>query len=200
MKVDKILAEVSAVVLAGGASKRMGRTNKLLIQVKGAALVHGVVETAIRSHAAEVIVVTGYEKDLVEGALSGLAVRFVDNPHYEEGLSTSLRAGIGAVGEGFTGAVVLLGDMPQVTSATVNALIEKFHAEKDQAICQPSFDGRPGNPVLWPREFFAELLDIKGDIGGRQLIERYSARLSRIEVGDAGVHLDIDTPDDLKSI
>ncbi|MDA1090164.1 MAG: molybdopterin-binding/glycosyltransferase family 2 protein [Proteobacteria bacterium] len=188
---------VSALVLAGGASKRMGKTNKLLVEVDGTALVRQVAAIAFESDAAEVIVVTGHEADLVREALSVFDVRFVHNPYYQEGLSTSLRAGIGAVSEEISGAVVLLGDMPRVTAGIVNALIKQFHADQDGTICQPTFDGRPGNPVLWPREYFPEMLDIWGDSGARQLIERYADRVSKVEVGDAGIHFDIDTPDDL---
>ena len=173
------------VVLAGGASKRMGKINKLLAEVDGTVLVRQVAAAAIESDAAEVIVVTGHEADLVRETLSDFDVRFVHNPHYPEGLSTSLRAGIGAVSEYLTGAVVLLGDMPRVTAATVNALIERFHADYNKTICQPTFDGRPGNPILWPREFFSDILDIWGDTGARRLIERYSERVSKVEVDDA---------------
>ena len=185
--------------MAGGASKRMGKINKLLAAVDGTALVRLVVATAIESDAAEVIVVTGHEADLVREILSGFDVRFVHNPHYPEGLSTSLRAGIGAVSNNHSGAVVLLGDMPLVSAGIVNALIEQFQADKEETICQPSVDGRPGNPVLWPRAFFPEILDIWGDNGARQLLERYADRVSKVEVGDAGIHFDIDTPDDLNA-
>ena len=192
--------KVSAVVLAGGASKRMGKANKLLAEVDGAALVRQVAAAGVWSDAAEVIVVTGHEADLVREALSGFDVRFVHNPHFPEGLSTSLRTGIGAVSENLTGAVVLLGDMPRVTAGIVNALIERFHADKDETICQPTFNGRPGNPVLWPREFFPDILDIRGDTGARQLLARYADRVSAVEVKDAGIHFDIDTPEDLNSV
>lgn len=192
--------KVSAVVLAGGASKRMGKTNKLLTEVDGTASVRKVVAAAVASDAAEVIIVTGHEADLIRESLSEFDVRFVHNPHYPEGLSTSLRAGIGAVSEDLTGAVILLGDMPRVSNGIVNALIAQFHAEKDATICQPIFKGRPGNPVLWPREFFPEVLDIRGDNGARQLIERYSDRVSKVEVADDSIHFDIDTPDDLSAV
>ena len=191
--------KVSAVVLAGGASKRMGLTNKLLAEVNGAPMVYRSVRAALQSDAAEVIVVTGHEADLVREALSGLDVRFIHNPSYPEGLSTSLRAGIGAVSKNLTGAVVLLGDMPRLTSGTVNALIERFHGDNDKTICQPVFDGRSGNPILWPREYFSDMLDIRGDTGARQLLERYGAQLSKVEVDDPGIHFDIDEPADLDS-
>jgi molybdenum cofactor cytidylyltransferase len=200
MATDKKKSMVAAVVLAGGASKRMGETNKLLAEVNGATIVRQAVETAINSEAAEVIVVTGYEGDLVREALSGFDVRFVDNPNYPEGLSTSLKAGIGAVSENHNGAVVLLGDMPMVKSATVNALIERFHSKDDKTICRPTFDGMPGNPILWPRDFFSDILGIQGDIGAKQLIERYSEQVSTVDVNDDGIHFDIDKPEDLNSV
>ena len=191
---------VSAVVLAGGASRRMGEKNKLLAEVNGEALVRRTVETAIGSDAAEVIVVTGHQADLLREALSDFDVRFVDNPNYSEGLSTSLRAGIGAVSGNLTGALVMLGDMPWVTAGTVTALIERFHAEEDKTICRPTFEGLAGNPILWPRAFFPDILDIRGDIGAKGLIERYSGHVSKVDVDDAGIHFDIDKPDDLNSV
>lgn len=192
--------KVAAVVLAGGASKRMGRANKLLAAYHGVPLVYRAVRTATQSDAAEVIVVTGHEADLVRRALSGLDVRFIHNPAYPEGLSTSLRAGIGVVSEPIAGALVLLGDMPRLTAKTVNALIERFNADDGKSICQPLFEGRPGNPILWPREFFSDILDIGGDIGARQLLERHAARVSLVEVDDPGIHFDIDEPGDLDPV
>ncbi len=200
MATDKKNSKVSAVVLAGGASKRMGRTNKLLARFNGATPVHRAVHTAIDSDAAEVIVVTGHEANLVSDALKEFDVRFVHNPYYRQGLSTSLRAGIGAVSENLTGAVVLLGDMPKVAAATVNALIERFHSDGDRTICQPACDGLAGNPILWPRAFFPEILDIRGDIGAKGLMKRHSGKVSEVEVDDDGIHFDIDKPDDLNSI
>jgi molybdenum cofactor cytidylyltransferase len=200
MATNKKNLKISAVVLAGGSSKRMGKTNKLLAEVNGTPLIHQAVRTSIGSDAAEVIVVTGHEADLVRGALSEFNVRFVHNPDYRQGLSTSLRAGIGAVSENLTGAVVLLGDMPRVAAATVNALIEHFHAEGDKTICRPTFDGLAGNPVLWPRAIFPEILDLKGDMGAKGLIERYSGQVTDVDVDDSGIHLDFDKYGDLKSV
>ena len=95
--------------------------------------------------------------------------------------------------------MVLLGDMPRLTTATVNALIERFNADHGKTICQPVFDGRPGTLVLWPREFFSEMLDIWGDTGAKQLLERHAAQVSLVEVNEPGVHFEIDEPGDLNS-
>ncbi len=197
---EKAAGAVSAVVLAAGASRRMDPENKLLSEIDGTALVRLSVQAAVDSAVAEVIVVTGFEAKKIRAAVAGLDVRFVHNPDYREGLSTSLGAGIGAVAAGHSGAVVLLGDMPRVTAGVIDALIQRFHAEGASAICRPTFDGRPGNPVLWPRAFFPEIQEIKGDTGARSLLKTYSGRVSEVEVGVTGIHLDIDTPEDLNSV
>ena len=189
--------EVAAVVLAAGASRRMGGDNKLLAPIDGVPMVRRVADVAAASAAAEVIVVTGHQAEPVRGALLGVDVRFIHNPRATDGLSASLGAGIGAVARAHTGAVVLLGDMPYVRTEVVDALIERFHGSNGTAICRPTFEGRPGNPVLWPREFFADILQLEGDTGARRLIERFADRVSMIAVADAGIHRDVDAPEDL---
>ena len=107
---------VAAVVLAAGRSTRMGAVNKMLAEIGGKPLVRIAAEQALASRAKPVIVVTGHERERVEQALAGLPVRFVHNPDYAEGLGTSLKAGIAAVPDESDGAIVCLGDMPQVDS------------------------------------------------------------------------------------
>ena len=191
---------VSAVVLAAGASRRMGRVNKLLAEIDGVPMIYRAVETALRSNAAEVVVVSGHQADPLRRALSGLEPRFIHNSSYRQGLATSLMSGIGAVSPSIAGAVVLLGDMPRLSADTVNALIARFFADHGKNICRPVFGGRPGNPVLWPRAWFSEILDIRGDIGARRLLERDNAQASSVEVDDPGIHFDIDEPQDLDSL
>jgi len=191
---------VSAVVLAAGASRRMGRVNKLLAEIDGVPMIYRAVETALRSNAAEVVVVSGHQADPLRRALSGLEPRFIHNSSYRQGLATSLMSGIGAVSPSIAGAVVLLGDMPRLSADTVNALIARFFADHGKNICRPVFGGRPGNPVLWPRAWFSEILDIRGDIGARRLLERDDAQASSVEVDDPGIHFDIDEPQDLDSL
>jgi molybdenum cofactor cytidylyltransferase len=188
------------VVLAAGASRRMGRVNKLLAEIDGVPMIYRAVETALRSNAAEVVVVSGHQADPLRRALSGLEPRFIHNSSYRQGLATSLMSGIGAVSPSIAGAVVLLGDMPRLSADTVNALIARFFADHGKNICRPVFGGRPGNPVLWPRAWFSEILDIRGDIGARRLLERDDAQASSVEVDDPGIHFDIDEPQDLDSL
>lgn len=189
---------VAAVVLAAGQSRRMGSENKLLAPLGGAPLVCRAVAAAAASRARPVVVVTGHEADRVEAALAGMDVRTVRNPDYELGLSASLRAGLAALDkDGVSGALICLGDMPRVTAATLDRLIDAFEASGGRAVCAPVADGRRGNPVLWPADLFAAIKELAGDAGARELIARHADRLQTIDAAAAEIFHDVDTPEAL---
>ncbi|MAF96031.1 MAG: hypothetical protein CMM60_09800 [Rhodospirillaceae bacterium] len=188
---------VAAIILAAGESRRSGKTNKLLFEADGAPLVRRVAAAALASRAAEVIAVTGHEADLITAALAGLDLRAVHNPDYRDGLSTSLKAGISAVPDGRPGALVLLADMPRISADIIDLLIGRFEEGGETDICAPVFDGRRGHPVLWPRRFFPQLLEISGDTGGRDLLKKNAAEISAVEVDTADIHFDVDGPGNL---
>lgn len=191
---------IAAVVLAAGRSTRMGAINKLIAEIGGKPLVRIAAEQALASHARSVIVVTGHQREKVEQALAGLPVGLVHNPDYAEGLGTSLKAGIGAVPEDADGAIVCLGDMPQVDSALIDKLIAAFEPEKGAFVVTPSIDGRRGNPVVWSRRFFSDLMAIQGDIGARHLIASYAEAVVEVPVtGDAAL-TDVDTPESFSAV
>ena len=156
---------IAAVVLAAGRSTRMGGTNKLVAEIGGKPLVRIAAEQALASRAQPVIVVTGHQRERVEKALVGLPVRIVHNPDFADGLGTSLKAGIAAVPAEADGVVVCLGDMPQVDAALIDRLIAAFNPEQGALAVMPTFNGKRGNPVLWSRRFFPELMAIEGDVG-----------------------------------
>ena len=153
---------IAAVVLAAGRSTRMGAINKLIAEIGGKPLVRIAAEQALASRAKPVIVVTGHEREQVEAALAGLPVRFVHNPDYAEGLGTSLKTGIAAVPADADGAIVCLGDMPQVDAALIDRLIAAFDPERGALVVVPTIDGRRGNPVVWSRRFFHDLMANSG--------------------------------------
>ena len=189
---------IAAVVLAAGLASRMGR-NKLTTLLDGKPLLRHAVEAAVSSHAAQVIVVTGKDARDVEAALADLPVRFVRNAEYRQGLSTSLKAGLNAVPAEMDGAVVLLGDMPGVESVLVDKLIAAFDPHEGRAIVVPTHAGKRGNPVLWARRFFPEILALQGDVGARHLIATYEDGVCEVEAGDDGPLVDIDTPEALNA-
>jgi molybdenum cofactor cytidylyltransferase len=191
---------VAAIVLAAGRSTRMGAVNKMLAEIGGKPLVRIAAEQAVASLAQPVIVVTGHEREKVEAALKGLPVRLVHNPDFSEGLGTSLRTGIAAVPEQADAAIVCLGDMPQVDAGLINRLIAAFDPERGALVVVPSIEGRRGNPVVWSRRFFHDLMAIQGDIGARHLIGTYAEAVVEVPVGGEAALTDVDTPESLSAV
>jgi molybdenum cofactor cytidylyltransferase len=192
--------KVAAVVLAAGRSTRMGAVNKMLAEIGGKPLVRIAAEQALASHAKPVIVVTGHERERVEQALSGLPLSFVHNPDYAEGLGTSLKAGIAAVPEESDGAVVCLGDMPQVDAGLIDKLLAAFDPVCGALVVVPSINGRRGNPVVWSRRFFPELMAVTGDVGARYLIGQYAEAVVEVPLAGEAALTDVDTPESLSAV
>ena len=192
---------VAAVVLAAGRSQRMGGANKLLADWNGRPLIAHVVAAVLASAARPVLVVTGYEFERIEAALGGLDVRFIRNLDHAQGLSASLKAGLGALkDEPVDGVLVCLGDMPKVSPATIARLLAEFAVSGDTAICAPAADGRRGNPVLWPADLLTALRDLSGDAGGRDLLTRHAGRLRTVAAPPDEIFIDVDTPEMLEDL
>lgn len=187
---------IAGIVLAAGRSSRMG-ANKLLESVNDKPMVRAAVEAAVHGNLAPVIVVTGFEPNKVASMLGGLDTVFAHNPNYEDGLSTSLAAGIAAVPEACEAACVLLADMPGVTADHVKRLVAAFDPGAKAAICVPTYRGQRGNPVLFARDFFPAMQSLSGDVGARSIIKENAAVVREVEMPDAGVLADVDTPDAL---
>lgn len=193
---------VAVLVLAAGRSTRMGGPNKLLADAKGRPLVVHAMKAALASQAVEVVVVLGHMagevRAAVENALpSDARLRFVVNPDYADGLSTSVRAGIAALRSDTDAVIVQLGDMPGVNAALLDRLMAAFNPVEGRAICVPTVGGKRGNPVLWARRFFPEMGGLAGDSGAKHLIGEHADLVCEVEMqGDAAV-TDIDTPEAL---
>jgi molybdenum cofactor cytidylyltransferase len=191
---------IAAVVLAAGRSSRMGGPNKLLAEIGGKPLVRIVVDAVLASRARPVIVVTGHQRDKVEAALAGLPVKFVHNPHFADGLGTSLKAGIAALPAEADGAIVCLGDMPQVDAALIDRLIGAFDPDHGALVVLPTIDGKRGNPVVWSRRFFPDLMAVEGDVGARYLIGRYTEAVAEVPLTGTAALTDVDTPEALEAV
>ncbi|WP_026986273.1 NTP transferase domain-containing protein [Fodinicurvata fenggangensis] len=191
---------VTALVLAAGQSRRMGHINKLLEQVNGKSLLQTTVDTALDSQVSDCLVVTGHESDKVQEKLDGKAVRFIHNPKYADGLSTSIQAGLAALEDNTDAILVMLADMPEVSSEVLNHLVTSYNPVEGREICVPTWQGKRGNPVLIGKEFFAEIMEISGDIGARQLLGDYPDLVAEVAVKDDSVLADIDAPQDLEAL
>jgi molybdenum cofactor cytidylyltransferase len=202
---------IAAVVLAAGQSTRMGRANKLLAVFAGQPMVRRVLGQVLASQAASVVLVTGHERERVEAALQDAAQdatdgdrwHLVHNPDFAAGLSTSLHRGLAALPEDIDGALVCLGDMPQVTAHVIDRLIAAFDPLEGRAICLPTWGGKRGNPALLARRYFAEAQAISGDVGARALIGEYPESVAEVAMDDLpsgfAVLQDVDTPEELRA-
>ena len=188
---------VAAIVLAAGRSTRMGPRNKLRQVVRGSALVRHAVTAALASRADPVLVVTGHESEAIRAALTGLDVRFVDNPDFAAGLSTSLKAGLAALPPTVAGALILLGDMPNVTAEIIDRLMAHMGENLEAKAIVPTVLGQRGNPVLLARALFGDIAHLTGDAGARKLLDQAGDAVVEVAIDDPAIALDIDTPEAL---
>lgn len=193
-------AEVGVVLLAAGRASRMGEDagHKLLAQFDGEPLVRRMARTALGSAASSSVVVTGHRGEDIASSLDGLDVKLVENPDYASGMASSLKAGLGALDDDVAGALVLLGDMPTLTSVHLDLLIDAFRQTGGSAIVRASDGVRRGNPVILPRATFPDAMRLSGDVGARALIESGAWTVIDVEIGPAA-RLDVDTPEAVRA-
>ena len=192
--VVEVWSRVAAVVLAAGASSRFGSLKQLLPWQEGTLLSH-VVDTALRSLVDPVIVVLGNRAEECRDVLGRRPVKIVTNQDWAEGASTSVKAGLAAVPENVRSALFPLADQPMVTAHTINALIARYRFTLAPVVW-PEHAGERGNPVLFDRGLFPELMCLSQDAGGRSVLKAHVAEAERVPVDDAGILFDIDTPAD----
>ena len=195
-------AKVAGIILAAGASRRMGSVNKLLASIAGKPLVRHAVESFVATSLSPIIVVVGYESDKVAAALEGLPVQLVFNPDHATGQGSSVGVGVEALDNNVTDAMIGLGDMPLLPSTLLDFLIHTHIGREGHAcnITIPAFEGQRGNPVLWGKTFFPELITLAGDRGGRQLLNDHKAAQHLIACDHSSVLRDVDTVDALAAI
>jgi molybdenum cofactor cytidylyltransferase len=187
---------VAAVILAAGLSTRMGPRNKLLVRdASGQAMVARVADAVLASRARPVSVVLGHQSTEVRQALAGRDVRFVEAVDYAQGLSASLRAGLASVPADAAAVLVCLGDMPLVSTAEIDRLLAAYDPNEGRLIVVPTHRGKRGNPVLWDRRFFDEMVALSGDTGARALLLRHAEWVAEVELETDAVLVDFDTPE-----
>ena len=191
-------AQVAAIVLAAGGSERMGQPKQLL-PIGGQPMVRLVTEAVAATGLAQVVVVTGADAEAVEAALAGLPADIVANESWAEGMSSSMRAGLRALRPGIQAVLLVLGDQPALTTDLLQLLVARYRAT-GAPIVAPFYHGQRGNPVLFDRVLFPELLAVEGDRGGRLLIVRHEEQVEWVKVDDPAVIMDIDSPEDYEEI
>jgi len=183
---------ISAIVLAAGQATRFGEC-KQLVRLGGKTLLEHALAGVRGAKIDDVVVVLGAN---AEEILERIAFRetVVINPDFAGGMSTSIQAGLRAAkGDA---ALIVLGDQPFVASATLDALIDEYRRTKARVII-PTYRGLRGNPVLVDRSLFAEMMNIRGDVGCRAIFGDHADSIVNVPVEDRGVVVDIDTAEDL---
>ncbi|MCA9663451.1 MAG: XdhC family protein, partial [Myxococcales bacterium] len=190
---------IGAVILAAGASRRAGPRNKLLHPIDGVPMIRRVATTVLAAGFDPCVVVLGSDAERVEAALDGLPVRFVVNHAHAEGMGRSIAAGVEALAAEdptVEAAAIVLGDMPYLRTADLEALGAAFGASVPRRIVAPEAgegEGRRlGNPVLWPRRCFAALAELQGDRGARRILEADPDGVLRVAIDHSGVLRDVD--------
>lgn len=184
------------LVLAAGASTRLGQP-KQLVKLGGRPALHIVVSNAVALAGNAVTVVLGAQAREMTHLLAHSPASVVVNRHWEEGMGSSLRFGVGALPPACDAVLVLLGDQVGVTADDLKRLASAWRGEESM-IAASMYDQRVGVPAIFPRVCFSELSELRGDRGARIVLERNSYRLVRVPMANAAI--DLDTPEDLAAL
>lgn len=187
---------ISAILLAAGESRRMGRPKQLLAW-RGSTLLRHSLKSLIDSDADEIVLVLGHEADLIRKSLPALPIKIVINPDYIQGMGSSLRQGLLAIDPGSEAFLVLLADQPGIGPEIINTLIRRFRqADPKRGIVRPVYRGMRGHPVLIGIRYLQEALQLQGDVGARGILLNHPGDILEIEVDRDAVLKDIDTPEE----
>ena len=190
---------ISAVILAAGESKRMGKQNKLLLPVAGEALLVKLIKSVCDSDVGQVIVVIGHEAEKIRRKLNNFPLSFVYNPNFSEGMTTSIKSGVKEVSPDCDGYMICLADMPFINTSEINKLIHAYaqnRIKEKRLIVIPVYQGHRGNPVLFSTEFREDILEHKMEYGCKGVIMNNFESVKEIEMDDDSMLLDVDTLED----
>ncbi len=193
-------SRIAAIVLAAGTSSRMGETKQLL-PFGDSTVLEQTLKNLQASKVDEIVLVLGAAAETIQQQLSASSkdLKTVFNPDYGEGMSSSLRKGLSAVGKDIAAALIVLADQPFIQPATFNQIIDHYRHSQARIVI-PTHDGTRGNPVLLDRSIFPEVMALKGDTGFRAIFGQNQDEIAKVEVKDQGVLLDIDSRDDYERL
>ena len=194
--------QTAGVILAAGLSQRFGQPKQLL-KLKNKYLLEWVLDAALASRLDQVVLIVGHEHQKIIQAIGSKTnhpqLQVVINRRYRDGQSRSLQAGLLQIQAQSSSVMFLLGDQPMLKSTTIDHILDGFwHSEKD--ICVPVCNGKKGNPTIFSRAMYGNLMAIEGDIGAREIIRANPERVLYIEVDDPLCFLDIDSPKDYEDL
>jgi molybdenum cofactor cytidylyltransferase len=185
---------VAGIILAAGKASRMGKAKQLLA-FQGKPLLQTVINHVHQSVLAPIIVVLGHGAEEILRRVDFQTARIIISEKYILGQSESLKSGVSEVPSFCDGALFILGDQPLITYSILDRIVNAFY-DLGKDIVIPTYDGKRSNPVLISKKYFCELLKQTGDVGGRKLLQMHQNSITEVEVGSAGLCMDIDTPED----
>ena len=189
---------ISAILLAAGQSKRMIGENKLTKEIKGIPLIKHSVKNILASSINELIIVLGYQKEIIEKLVDKHEkVKFIFNKDFESGMASSIKVGINHLSDNSEAFFICLADMPMVSSNIYDFLI-KSKNQKD--ILVPTYKGQQGNPILFNKSMKEKIMSIDGDAGAKKILELNKDKILNLEINDQGVAKGFNTQIDFDSL
>ena len=184
---------ISAILLAAGQSKRMDGENKLTKEIQGVPLIKHSVKNILASFVGELIIVLGYQKEIIEKLIDkNNKIKFVFNKDFENGMASSIKTGLNNLSDKTKAFFICLGDMPMVSLDTYNQLIK---SKGNKEIIAPTYKGQQGNPVLFNKSMKEKIMGITGDVGAKKILELNKDKILNIETNDQSVVKDFNTKD-----
>ena len=188
---------ISAILLAAGQSKRMDGENKLTKEIQGVPLIKHSVKNILASSVDELIIVLGYQKEIIEKLIDkNNKIKFVFNKDFESGMASSIKTGLNNLSEKTEAFFICLGDMPMVNHDIYNQLIK---SKDNKEIIVPTYKGQQGNPVLFDKSMKEKVLDIRGDVGAKKILELNKDKILNIETNDQSITKNFNTLDNFSS-
>jgi len=176
---------ISAILLAGGQSKRMYGENKLTKKIQGIPLIKHSVKNILTSSIDELIVVLGYQKEIIEKLIDkNKKIKFVFNKDFKSGMASSIKTGINHLSEKTEAFFICLGDMPMVNKDIFNLLIK---SKNNREIIVPTYNGKQGNPVLFSKSMKKEIMTIEGDVGAKKILQLNKDKILDIKTNDQSI-------------
>lgn len=194
------MSGVSAILLAAGQSRRMGKLNKLTLPVAGVPLLRHVATTLLNSNLQEIVVVVGHESQTARDVLRDLPLTLVQNDRYQDGQMTSVYRGMEALSGSCGGVMVCLSDQPLLEVQDLNRLVNAFLHRCPTSVLVPSYQGRRGNPVIMAYEHRDAIVGGDRNLGCKKLIEKNPQLVTALEMDNDHVVFDLDTPADYQRL
>ena len=189
---------ISAILLAAGQSKRMNGENKLIKEIQGIPIIKLSVKNILASSIDELIVVLGHQKEIVEKLIDkNEKIKFVFNKDFESGMASSIKTGLNNLSEKTEAFFICLGDMPMLSPDIYNKLIK---SKDNKKIIAPTYKGQQGNPVLFDKSIKEKILNIRGDVGAKKILESNKDKILNLEINNHNISKSFNTQDDFSSL